>query len=232
MRDKIGEDRVFSIRFPVACLYKYLEPQWADQMLADGFLRVGTLFSYRQMEKLDPERGDLGEGTCTLHSDPSPRTYNSTSELPPVLRSMSIKVGPRGLATNGANAIVFERHSRDVFLYCVTEQFDPQLMHRFGGACVCIHNPHKFFAELDSALRNTMPNGMPLVKDGVVDRCIYAERRQNWHSPIPVPECFIKPRGYAHQREVRALWHPTQPSISPVNIQCSGILPYCERCDE
>jgi hypothetical protein len=156
------------------------------------------------MERHDPERGDAGEGTRTLHSDPLPRTYNSTSGLPPVLRTMDIEVGPGGLHTNGENAIVSEQRSRDLFLYCATEHFNVHTMQRFGGACVCINHLGNFFAEVDSALRSAVS----LVGDGVLDRCVYAERRQNWHSPVPVHECFIK---------------------THIDLKCPGVLRYCER---
>jgi hypothetical protein len=50
-------------------LYKHLEPEYAEAMVRDGKVRIGTLFGYRAIEDDDPERGDAGEGKLLLHSD-------------------------------------------------------------------------------------------------------------------------------------------------------------------
>ena len=209
-------------------LYKYLAPKWADAMIQCGSMRIGTLNEYRAMEARDAERGDVGEGTRTLHSDERPRVYNSTTELPPVLRG--IACGPGGLATNGPNAIVIENRVPDLYVYCVTEVFDAAVMNAFGGACVSIESPAAFFASVDREFRNKLSTLGLSVRDGVLGGCVYASRHQNFHAAVPVHDCFLKPPAYRHQREFRAVWQPATLPISAIALECKAATSkYCRR---
>jgi hypothetical protein len=208
-------------------LYKYLEPRRADAMIQAGSMRIGTLNVYRELEAGDTERGDVGEGTRILHSDDRPRVYNSTAELPRVLQRISC--GPGGLATNGPNAIVIQNRIPDVYMYCVTETFDPAVMEAFGSACVSIEHPDEFFTAVDRELRTRL-SGLGLsVNAWAIDRCFYGARRQNYHTEIPVHECFIKPPHYQHQAEVRAVWQPANLPIVPIAFECPAATQCCKR---
>lgn len=208
-----------------ACLYKYLAPEWADVMIRCGSMRVGTLSTYRELEAGDAERGDVGEGTRVLHSDERPGVYNSTAELPPVLRGVSC--GLRGLATDGPNAIVIKQRIPDAYVYCLTEQFDPSLLERFGGACVRIEQPNEFLTAVDQTLRAELQQRGLSVSGCVVDRCVYVSRRQNYHAAAPFHECFLKPPSYEHQREVRAVWLPVELPIAPIAFECQLAAKHC-----
>jgi hypothetical protein len=218
---------LFQSRINADCVYKYLEPQWADAMVQRGAMRIGTLNLYRNLEASDTERGDIGEGTRTLHSDDRPRVYNSKAELPPVLQGLSC--GPGGLATNGANAIVIENRVQDMYVYCVTAEFDPRVMRTFGGACVRIEQPVEFFAAVNLAFRSHLHNLSLHVLEGAVDHCVYASRSQNYHDNIPVHECLLKPQRYQHQRELRAIWRPDALPIGPIAFDCPNASQYCTR---
>ncbi len=217
---------MLSRRISTPCLYKYLQPKWADAMIRTGSIRVGTLSEYRELEAKDAERGDLGEGTRVLHSDDRPRVYNSTTELPSILRGVSC--GPRGMATNGPSAIVIEQRGPDAHLYCLTEYFDPSVMQQFGGASVRIERPDEFFAAVDQQFRLELQKLDVSVCERVLDRCVYVSRRQNYHPPSPVHECFLKPPSYEHQREVRAVWRPAQLPIAPIEFDCPQAVEYCK----
>lgn len=218
---------MFQSRSAATYLYKYLEPKWADAMVHAGSMRIGTLNAYRELEAKDLERGDIGEGTRTLHSDDTARVYNSTAELPPVLRGISC--GPRGLATNGPNAIVIENRVLDVYVYCLTEQFDRTVMETFGGACVRLEKPAKFFAAVDDRFRTQLREIGSSLNEGALARCVYVERRQNYHAATPVHDCYLKPPRYEHQHEYRAVWRPAQLPIAPIVIACPAIVQFCER---
>lgn len=195
-------------------------------MVRDGSVRIGTLESYRQLEE-DEARGDSGEGTRTLHSDEQPRVYNNTGELPPILRG--IECGPGGLATNGPNAIVFENKMQDVFVYCMAEKFSTRVMNRFGGACIRIENPIAFLEALNDRFIEELHRLSRHCSPGKVGRCLYVERRQNYHSATLVDDCFIKPPSYSDQYEIRMMWRPDKVPIEPVPLKCTEIVQYCER---
>jgi len=186
-------------------LYKFLLPEHAERMVEAGLVRVGTLFEFRALEGDDPERGDSGEGSLLLHSDTGPRVYNSTAELPPVLRQMGIECGPGGLATKGENAFVIQSGAPNMLVYCVSDRFDRAGLGEWGGACVRISEPVRFFLALDGAVRSEMAlRGRPLGQLQV-GRCCYVDRRHNWHKAVPAP-WLLKPARFEHQSELRAGW--------------------------
>ena len=53
-------------------LYKYLQPIWAERMVRDGSVRVGTLYDFRHTEALDSERRDEHEGVRISLTDGAP----------------------------------------------------------------------------------------------------------------------------------------------------------------
>jgi hypothetical protein len=185
-------------------LYKYLAPPHAQEMTANGVVRVGRLFEFRKVEE-DPERNDGAEGRLVLHSDAGRRVYNSTAELPPVLRGMSIACGPGGIMTQGENAVVFNFDGPNMLIYCVSEAFNGSALSEWCGACVRIADPVAFFRGLDLALRAVARERGWQLGPLQVGRCAYIDRRHNWHGEVP-PYWLLKPPTYNHQQEVRAGW--------------------------
>ena len=194
---QLGTSGIWELR-AIEFLFKYLKPKWADTMVRDGSVRIGTLDDYRKLDE-DAERGDSGEGTRTLHSDEQPRVYNKTEELPPILRG--IECGHRGLSTNGPNAIVIENKIQNLYVYCMTEAFDVEVMNGFGGACIRIKDPASFLESLNDRFRQELLRRGDQPCDPVqFGRCVYVGRRQNYHSATPVHDCFIvtlQPRAMA-----------------------------------
>jgi len=211
-------------------LYKFLRPEHAEAMARSGCVRVGTLFAFRGLEKGDPERGDSGEGELLLHSDAGRRVYDSTAELPPVLRTMGIDCGPGGIATEGENGMLFELHGTDMLIYCVSEAFDEaSSLSKWGGAAIRITRPSHFFRALDAAVRSEMLRLGRRVGTIDVGRCSYIDRRHNWHGEVP-PQWLLKPSRYRHQREVRAAW--TVEGTAPLEaliLSSPEIAALCER---
>lgn len=208
-------------------LYKFLALRYAESMASDGTVKIGTLFGYRGLEGDDPERGDAGEGRLTLHSDTTPRVYNSTAELPPVLRGMSIACGPGGIATNGEDAVVFTSAGADMFVYCVSEGVGEVCLREWGGACVRIEDSARFFQGLDAALRDELAVQGRQAGTVQVDRCSYHDRRHNWHAELPAP-WLLKPLRYEHQREVRAGWTVERASLlTPVLVRSPAVAASC-----
>lgn len=186
-------------------LYKFLRPEYAEGMVQKGSVRIGTLFEFRAMEDNDPERGDRGEGRLLLHSDAGRRVYNTTSELPPVLRQMSINCGPGGIATHGETAVQFHFDGVNMLIYCVSEVCDEAALTEWGGACVQIAEPIRFFRALDETLRFEVVRRGWKLGPIQVGSCSYIDRQHNWHRELPM-QWLLKPARFHHQREFRAAW--------------------------
>jgi len=186
-------------------LFKRLEPQHAVDMVSRGSLRVGTLFEFRAIEG-DKERRDEGEGTLQLHSDSGDRVYNSTEELPPVLRGMSIHCGPGGISTKSERAVSITSAGPNMLVYCMSEELiEGDALREWGGACVRIVRPAAFLRAIDKALRevcNRQGRQLGPVQRG---RCSYVDRTHNWHQSLP-PTWLLKPLSFSPQKEVRAAW--------------------------
>ena len=120
-------------------------------MTERGSVRVGTLQEYRGMEAGGNVRGDAGEGTRIITSAREPTRYEDGSAVHRWLASNSICV-KGGIYTNGENAMNLVQRHPDCFVYCVSETFSPDLMEKFGGACIVITNPILFFCSLNAHL--------------------------------------------------------------------------------
>jgi hypothetical protein len=210
-------------------LYKFLRTDHAEAMLRFGTVRVGTLFDFRAMEVGDEERGDGGEGKLLLHSDKGRRVYNSTAELPPLLRGMSIECGRGGIATEGENAVRFDFDGPDMFIYCISEAINDAALDDWGGAAVRIARPIDFLRSLDAAFRVEAYCRGYMVGPPQYGLCSYVDRSHNWHVELP-PQWLMKPLRYCHQREYRVAWavenaRPLQPLI----VNSSEVAAACER---
>ncbi len=73
-------------------LYKYLQPIWADRMVRDGAVRVGTLYDFRRIEALDSERRDQDEGVRISLTDGAPGVVEG-KDLPWFVRE-SLRIPP------------------------------------------------------------------------------------------------------------------------------------------
>ena len=109
----------------------------------------------------------------------------------------------------------------------MTEQFDENVMERFGGACVRIDNQQQFFEALVKKRGTPTPYGKQRIGNGVLATCKYEERERHYSVDSNTHPCFAKPPGYAHQAEVRAIWEPTKRPIEPWPIKCPEAMKFC-----
>jgi hypothetical protein len=140
-------------------LYKYLEPVWAERMVRDGSVRVGTLHDFRRIEGLDSERGDLHEGVRISLTDGSPGIVDG-KDLPWFLRE-SFRIPPNVKFQFEKGAVLkVHQNSPDVYVYCTCSKYDEALMELFGGACVKISDSTQFFRAITRALDRCNPDGI------------------------------------------------------------------------
>jgi hypothetical protein len=209
-------------------LYKYTTPNWADSMLSLGTVRIGTLFDFRRIEAHGRERGDLQEGMRLIQTDGKSATHDA-STAPAFLRD-SFNIPPNVKLVFEAGAIIRQEASvPDMYVYCVCDRFDSNLLREFGGDCVRIEDAAGFFDTITKALPFYDQNG---VREDVSYRlvpCRYRDRLETWPVVTNYDPVYVKPLRYAYQHEVRAAWSATAASISPLTLTVPDIAKFCAR---
>ena len=207
-------------------LFKYLKAEYADAMMKLGAIRIGTLYHYRALEGTDRERGDSGEGTKELHTDRG-QFYNRPSDVPPFVRPLiHVEEGAHVMVKGEVNV----RYTTDAYVYSMTEEFNEDVMNDFGGACIQIVDHAGYFKEVCEALGKLALNGNHIISSGILGRCVYdIERRQHYQKAIPIEPALIKPPGFAHQKEVRAIWRNTRKALLPIDIEIISVIKFITR---
>jgi len=212
-------------------LFKYLHPMWADRMVREGAIRVGTLYDFRRTEALDSERGDANEGIRISLTDGAPGIVEG-KDLPWFVRqSLNVPPNVKILFAEGA-VLKVHQNVPDAYVYCTCSKFDKSLMQLFGGACVRIVDSTPFFAAITQALDGWDANGIRNISGFQLSPCEYVDREQTWPNVSEYHPAFRKPPKYSHQSEVRAIWTTTATSISPKNLVVPVIRSWCERFAE
>lgn len=212
-------------------LYKFLKQQHALTFMQTGEIRIGTLHEYRKCEEYGPEIGDQGEGSkrtvCVDSVD------SATQVLAHPFLSNFIRVSPGAEVIIHDALFITQEESKDLYIYSMTESLIPATAQEFGyDSCLVIKQPMSFFSCIDAALRlvTSVENGFR------VEKCIYVPRTQFHileHGIAPAAghqahPAFIKDIRYAYQREVRAIWEPTEAIIRPIILRCPQATKHCE----
>jgi hypothetical protein len=201
--------------------YKYLPKKYADMLLNEGVIRIGTLFDYRRIEELGPASGDKKEGIVTQFFEASKR-MGSTEEFPEfVTDNLNISGNIKMTAEPGFRLNV-NRSTTDFYIFCASAKYDEKAMKEFGyDACIFVEKPKSFFRCLSRKMnfRSSFVGFFP---------CMYAPRDyQHTTKSIPNP-ALLKTPDYEYQNEVRAIWKPTmEGAIKPVTLTCKGLSGYC-----
>jgi hypothetical protein len=211
-------------------LYKYMKAEHLESALSVGRFRVGTLHEFRQIEKFGKEIGDAGEGkkttfqttsesvTFDLLSDDTRaqharRVFTGWDKFHPASR-LFVTLEPKA-------ALELYEQCPDLFIYSSTIEFNADQMRAFGyDACLEIHNPHGFFAELTKTM------GLPEAFGAEVQ---YGDLRVDHEAQGVAPAGFLKDRSYASQQEFRVTWEPLGLPIRPCIVPCPAALEYCRR---
>lgn len=210
-------------------LYKYLQRKYLEEFLRLGRLKIGTLYEYRNVEALGTVIGDYDEGTRSTElglnkgdevalggNSPEARFLRSGLQTTPK-KCSNMKIVS---LVDGYNAVLQE-HSPELFIYCMTETFDPKVMHQFGcDSCLEIIDAVSFFSAISHRIRHKAK------LDGVYP-IQYMSRKTSFTSPHQVHPAIMKDNAYLSQREWRAVWVPTKKNIHPLFIDVPRAIRYC-----
>jgi len=208
-------------------LYKFLPSEFAKELISQGRLRIGTLFSFRALEQHGAARGDALEGSTGALAIVDHASIQPGAVLPPFFAKM-ISPPRTGQPVRLRNWI-FEvaANDEDYFVFSLTSVADRRLFRAFDcDTCVRISKPRSFFTTLSEAISDRL-----MVCDDPVasmKSVIYGSRRGRYSEAFDHPGPFVKPSSYAYQREVRMLWTPAARPIEPFVTTVPTLSGFCE----
>jgi hypothetical protein len=233
-------------------LYKYLKKQFANELINEGKILVGTYYDFRKME--DPQRGDKDEGrivySLKVEQDIEVKNLPTT-----VKGNLNIEGGGKLILKAGAKA---SSHGEidDAYMFCCSRIHDQKLMTDFeADACIEIIDVDNFSLTIAKKLHE-----MGLIYDLIIEKdCNYIGHEVP-HDYKETPH-FLKDKNlYGHQAEYRFVFQPilkddegkiikgiintesngmqtfgvpvtgnfTRPEIKPVFIYCNDISKFCK----
>ncbi|SFE79556.1 hypothetical protein [Spirosoma endophyticum] len=210
-----------------APLYKYTKSHHADRMMAEGWIRVGTLYEYRDIERHGPEIGDDMEGKRQLR-------FQGDGVIKHFRAGGLTITNARVINSGGRTLNIFAQNSPDSFMFCCTHELDEVSMRKMGyDACVCISNPTLFFAEVTASMTRM---GLTTVSEALINKVVYVSKNdvlsgtdaRKDHGTLPSIE-FQKDERFDHQKEVRAIWNTRLKDFKPELVKVQRIKESCER---
>ena len=124
--------------------YKYLQAKHAKQMIENGTLRLGALSSYQNIEQLGAAVGDRFENTKTIYSADK-QLKTSPDQLNWLEKERFFKVGPNASVSNmflWNNRISLKVAGEALFAYCVSTEFDKNIMDKMSTENIEAKKPH------------------------------------------------------------------------------------------
>jgi len=204
-------------------VYKYLTSENAKSFLEDGYIKIGTLYDYREVEKYGEQIGDRHEGTKTEYShDKEPKKGD---ELNP-LEKKAIKVGPGFTVVN--NRVEVKSSSPDYYIYCVSDSYKESILRKLNedfpdnhyDACVEITSINMLIENINKKLLNGKHIGF--------GKCHYIGRMHHYTKKAPHP-AILKEKKYKYQEEIRIFWNPINPKeLEPVILKTDNLKDYCK----
>lgn len=224
--------------------YKYFDSKLEDIILGEGRFRVGTLYDYRRNEEYGSEIGDKNEGSLNAHSSVlswtsgNPSLANEHAGMfvrQPGTVSFgagdSISFGPGGSISFSSDGRVRMQnvglqsrlHIADLYVLSLSAEPKRELMVKMGyDACFEISDVEAFLALLP-APPNSQLMGCSFVS--------YQSRNMHYQAARTVNPAFIKEPQFAYQKEIRAVWAPSQARIEAAIMQSKAAAQLCRRIE-
>lgn len=205
-------------------LYKYMHSRFATRMLTDGEIRLGTLYTFRDEERLGSEIGDREEGAITLKK--SGFTIIDTkfeNSVPPFLKAGISVSGSARLQIVARDGVGRREEDPDCWIYCASERYDPEQMRSLGyDVCVEIFDVEQFFFAISRKFWHRASVFWGAAK------CVYRDRSIEHTDYDGTPPAFVKAPKYASQAEVRAIWLPNEGErVTPVTVRARRAVRFC-----
>lgn len=206
-------------------LYKFLPRKYVRAFKKTGSLRVGTLHDFRRSEH-GSEIGDAEEGSIRLRSRDEQVVYDSENLTPdlewqrPYIEEKFGDIGIKIVASGGMHQHV---SVNDCYVFCTGTVFDWSTIDEPSyNACIRIDNPVSFCDAIVREIRGIEPG----FHYGTV---AYHQKSTYGHSYPGYHPALVKDPAYAHQKEFRYMFQPSEPTIAimPIFIEARGARKYC-----
>ncbi len=202
--------------------YKYMSRRFAQGLIQQGSVRIGTLHEYRNDERYGPAIGDPDEGMKAIWS--TDNMYADIPESIPDFTKDVVSLTGKGSSMTNCE-VVLKLHSPNVFVFSISSKLSKSILDRFPGydTVVKISNTKQFVRALTNALgASSLIEPKALLAD-----CIYMPRSTYYKSDTGAHPALIKDLSFAYQAEVRVLWQPRTEEICPQVLDIPGLQRFC-----
>ncbi len=206
-------------------LYKYTEKKYLDNFFADGSLRIGTLYSYRDDSSLGRMVSDDMEGIKKAHGHvkhAGPEDVRRNSVL------SSLFQGNVTITDCSFEDIRIE--CPNLYVFCASVEYSKDLHKAWFNqehydACYKITAAELFFA----AITRVLSKQAIFLGFGAVN---YYESDDGIDINSPLanthPAVLKQWKNFGNQKEVRGVWQPIgSAEITPIVIQVPEAIKYC-----
>jgi len=198
--------------------------RWARRFLSDGELRIGTLYDFRDVERLGPKIGDASEGLKHLRRERvTTIDTRQPDTIPYFLRDRISVRAPHRLQIVASGGVGRTLEDPNCFVFCLTDRFDPAAMKDLGyDACIEVLAPQEFFRAITMKLRHVVSSFWGAA------HVMYRSRTVKVEEDLGVPPAFVKDLDYQHQREARGVWIARRPeTIVPMIVHAKRAARMC-----
>lgn len=209
-------------------LYKYVKREHLDVFFTNGSMKIGSLYEYRNVEQYGNVIGDDGEGFYHTELSKSGRHEIDLSQNTPeanffrqhVLRPDQQNINVKIIMGDGAK-LISRTDSPDYYIYCVTSEFNHNVMKEFGcDSCIEIQRPDVFFRAISKRIRHK-------AEFETVTNIVYGNKNTHYTAPHGVHPAIKKSTEYRNQKEVRAIWKPKKEIKAPLFIDVPKAIRAC-----
>ena len=204
-------------------LFKYTHKRYVRDILRHGKFRITTVSECRRLE----EKKLIGDHREGLQPTEQHIDYWHSQGGVALPRNFDQAIQLRGRNNVIQNCSVEgEFSSGERYLLCLSSERSKDLMTRLGyNACIQIENIHRFV----SAVNREIELRGKFVGAG---RVLYYDEEEVKASPWHLQELHplqIKRPPYRFQNEVRIVWRPLAPPISPFFVHSTELARCCRR---
>lgn len=201
-------------------LYKYMKNCHATNLLTMGIFRVGTLYDFRNCEH-GAEISDVNEGILrpTTYINNETLIYDSRPELRGLI---NISSGGEAIVRN--TCFKSKHESKNYYLYCFSDRFNPSLYAKFDAdSCLIITDPERFMKAIYEAIvvhtNDNMRNHLEPIK--------YINKNESHKILQKYHPALTKDLKFKDQAEWRCLWDTIADHIQPFVTANYHIIKFC-----
>ena len=194
-------------------LYKYCPKSVAETVCATGRIRLGTLYSYRDVETLGSDVGDRHEGQRVDWShDPTVKRGDQLNAI----ERQAMRIGSGMIVSN--NYVQVRVNSPDCYILCLSRVLDRAVAAGLSNQCSETYDACIEVVDVDGLLRAISEKIHALARFEGIAPCVYGSRRRRYDEPEVHP-ALLKDPHYSYQSEVRAFWSPTRGVPEPLFVE-------------